>query len=150
MVVHPTVCSGSDQRKHQSFASLAFLRGIRRDRWIPRTMASNAENDSIWWSHHVTSGASNDWQIYTIATSALWDCLYSDLLRRKLFDFQTALVSVSFPLVNHNINTECISCGTPIFIRLYIIAVHSPCHCVASACRKPDPITPINWFDVIH
>ena len=23
------------------------------DRWIPRTMASNAENDSIWWRNHV-------------------------------------------------------------------------------------------------
>ena len=22
------------------------------DRWIPRQMASNAENDSIWWRHH--------------------------------------------------------------------------------------------------
>ena len=27
----------SDQRKHQSSASLAFERGIHRDRWIPRT-----------------------------------------------------------------------------------------------------------------
>ena len=27
----------SDQRKHQSSASLAFVRGIHRDRWIPRT-----------------------------------------------------------------------------------------------------------------
>ena len=44
-----TVYSGADQRKHQSFASLAFVRGIHRwpmnsphkwihhDRWIPRT-----------------------------------------------------------------------------------------------------------------
>ena len=29
--------SGTDQRKHQSSASLAFVRGIHRDRWIPRT-----------------------------------------------------------------------------------------------------------------
>ena len=29
--------SGADQRKHQSSASLAFVRGILRDRWIPRT-----------------------------------------------------------------------------------------------------------------
>ena len=26
------------------------------DRWIPRTKASNAENASIWWPHHGTSG----------------------------------------------------------------------------------------------
>ena len=36
-IVYTTVCSGSDERKHQSSASLAFVRGIPRDRWIPRT-----------------------------------------------------------------------------------------------------------------
>ena len=36
-VVYSTVNSGVDQRKHQSSASLAFMRGIHRDRWIPRT-----------------------------------------------------------------------------------------------------------------
>ena len=34
--------SGADQRKYQSSASLAFVRGIH---WWP-------ENDSIWWCHH--------------------------------------------------------------------------------------------------
>ena len=29
-IVHSTVCSGADQRKHQSFASLAFVRRIHR------------------------------------------------------------------------------------------------------------------------
>ena len=49
--VCPTVCSGTDQMKHQSSASLAFVRGIHR--WIPSAqMASNAENASIWWRHH--------------------------------------------------------------------------------------------------
>ena len=37
MVVHSIVYSGADQRKHQSSASLAFVRGIHRDRWISRT-----------------------------------------------------------------------------------------------------------------
>ena len=31
------VYSDADQRKHQSSASLAFVWGIHRDRWIPRT-----------------------------------------------------------------------------------------------------------------
>ena len=31
-IVYLTVCSGTDQRKHQSFASLAFVRGIH---WWP-------------------------------------------------------------------------------------------------------------------
>ena len=36
-VVYSTVYSDADQTKHQSSASLAFVRGIHRDRWIPRT-----------------------------------------------------------------------------------------------------------------
>ena len=36
-VVYSTIYSDADQRKHQSSASLAFVWGIHRDRWIPRT-----------------------------------------------------------------------------------------------------------------
>ena len=36
-VVYSTVYSDADQRKHQSSASLAFVRGIHLDRWIPHT-----------------------------------------------------------------------------------------------------------------
>ena len=36
-VVYSIVYSGVDQRKHQSSASLAFVWGSHRDRWIPRT-----------------------------------------------------------------------------------------------------------------
>ena len=36
-VVYSIVYSGADQRNHQRSASLAFVRGIHRDRWIPRT-----------------------------------------------------------------------------------------------------------------
>ena len=46
-IVYSTVYSDADQRKHQSSASLAFVRGIHRDRRIPRTKASNAANVSI-------------------------------------------------------------------------------------------------------
>ena len=37
MSVYSTVYSDADQRRHQSSVSLAFVRGIHRDRWIPRT-----------------------------------------------------------------------------------------------------------------
>ena len=47
----------SNQRKHQSSSSLAFVRGIHR--WpspvtgeFPAQKASNAEKVSIWWHHH--------------------------------------------------------------------------------------------------
>ena len=36
-IVYSTVYSDADQRKQQSSASLAFVWGIHRDRWIPRT-----------------------------------------------------------------------------------------------------------------
>ena len=45
--------SGADKKKHQSSASLAFVRGIRpvTDEF-PAQMTSNAENVFIWWRHH--------------------------------------------------------------------------------------------------
>ena len=47
----PVVCSivysDADQRKHQSSASLAFVR-----RPVNSPHKSNAENVSIWWRHH--------------------------------------------------------------------------------------------------
>ena len=36
-VVYSIVYSGVDERKHQRSAPLAFVRGIQRDRWTPRT-----------------------------------------------------------------------------------------------------------------
>ena len=35
LTIDSTVYSDADQRKHQSSSSLAFVRGIHRDRWIP-------------------------------------------------------------------------------------------------------------------
>ena len=46
------VCSGADQRNHQSSASLAFVKGI--DRWpvnSPHKGSVTKENVSIWWRH---------------------------------------------------------------------------------------------------
>ena len=46
-IVYSTFFSGANQRKHQSSASLAFVREIQR--W-----PVNVENISIWWRHHGT------------------------------------------------------------------------------------------------
>ena len=51
-IVYLTVGSGADQRKHQSSASLAFVRGIHRWPVNSRTKASNAENVFISWRQH--------------------------------------------------------------------------------------------------
>ena len=53
-IVYSTVCSGGNKRKHQSSASLAFVRGIHL--WpvnSPQKRANNVENVSIWWRHYV-------------------------------------------------------------------------------------------------
>ena len=53
LIVYSIVCSGTDQRKHPSSTSLAFVRGIHR--WpvnSPHKGSSNAENVFIWWRHH--------------------------------------------------------------------------------------------------
>ena len=54
-IVYSTVYSDADQRKHQSSASLAFVCGIHRDRWIPRTKGQLRGKcfhlmTSSWWS----------------------------------------------------------------------------------------------------
>ena len=48
-ILYSTIYWGADRRKYQSSASLAFV-------------ASNAENVSIWWRHHVWC-----WQKYATA-----------------------------------------------------------------------------------
>ena len=53
-IIYSTVYSGADQRKHQSSASLAFVRGIHRSS-VMTQRAGKAENVSIWWRHHVRS-----------------------------------------------------------------------------------------------
>ena len=70
-VVCSIVYSGVDQRKHQSSASLAFVRGIHRDRWIPRKRASYAENVSIWWRHHDAAHKSAKQNVYIYDASQL-------------------------------------------------------------------------------
>ena len=50
-IVYSTVCSSANQRKHQSSALLAFVRGIHR--WpVNSPHKGNAENVSKWWRHH--------------------------------------------------------------------------------------------------
>ena len=50
-IVCSTVGSGADQRKHQRYASLEFVRGIQVTGEFPAQKASIAKNVSIWWRH---------------------------------------------------------------------------------------------------
>ena len=46
-IVYSTVYSDADQRRYESYASLAFVCGIHQWQTV-----SNAENVSIWWRRH--------------------------------------------------------------------------------------------------
>ena len=46
-IVYSTIHSGADQRKHQSFASLAFC-----DRWIPRTNGQCFHFMTLSWKYY--------------------------------------------------------------------------------------------------
>ena len=50
-IVCSTVYSGTDQRKHQSSASLVWNSPVTGE--FPAQRSSNAENVSIWWRHCV-------------------------------------------------------------------------------------------------
>ena len=65
--VYLTIYSDIDQRKHQSSASLAFVRGIHRWPVIsPAQRASDAENVFIWWRHHGTeTHVAGNWKLTT-------------------------------------------------------------------------------------
>ena len=61
MVVYSIVYSDADQRKHQSSASLAFVWGTHRDRWIPRTKGQLRGK----CFHLMTSSCTFPWYIKT-------------------------------------------------------------------------------------
>ena len=82
---YSTVYSHADQRKHQSSASLAFVQRIHRG---PNSkMASNAENVSIWWRHHVTIWNQNKMTAISLTIFQLYflmrKVLYFDLRALK-------------------------------------------------------------------
>ena len=65
-IVYSTVYSGADQSKYQSSASLAFVPGE-----FPAQMASNTENDSIWWRHHDKSKSQSGPKYRTFISSLI-------------------------------------------------------------------------------
>ena len=81
-----TVCSGADQRKYQSPASLAFARGI-----------CNVENVSIWWRHqrdetfscHITTLYDNVVVSYLTSWCILWR---HEKLLRQLVSYSNRII----------------------------------------------------------
>ena len=83
-IVYSTDYSDADKRKHQSSASLAFLRGIHRGpvNSPHAQMAIDAENVSIWWRHHVLD-KSVRYRACTVLKSALFYFVLSPRLNQS-------------------------------------------------------------------
>ena len=77
-IVCLAVCSDGDQRKHQSSASLAFVRGTTGHRWIPLTKAQLRGFFSIWWRHHI--GLATKEQQTIIWTLIIWTLIIWSLI----------------------------------------------------------------------
>ena len=71
-IVCSTVCSGADQWKHQSFASLAFtLASLAFTDRFPSLKASYVENVFIWWRHHALR------RPYLYSQINTWTCIWT-------------------------------------------------------------------------
>ena len=87
-VVYSTVYSDADQRKHQSSASLAFVWGIHRDRWILRTKGQLRGKcfhlmTSSWGT--TTTQKSFPWR-NVFMSNTLYDCF--NMNYRSTFSYQ--------------------------------------------------------------
>ena len=88
-IVYSTVYSGADQRKHQKFCVTNLCAGnspITGE--FPAHKASNAENVSIWWRHHVMlQNASSQPNIITnnIQSSLFYILLFLSFWNIKLY-----------------------------------------------------------------
>ena len=110
-IVYSTVYSGADQRKHQSSASLAFVRGIHR--WSvhsPHKRQVTWIIVSIWWHHHasffsyrVASLPSQCLYVYPIGR--LWNVAihYDDVIMTMLASQITSL-TVVYSIVYSGVN----------------------------------------------
>ena len=93
--VYSTLYSDADQRKHQSSASLAFVWGIHRDRWIPRTKGQLRGKcfhlmTSSWKGN--TSTWAEIWPKRVAKTNqqVIWKIIYITRSRRKILDHTLA------------------------------------------------------------
>ena len=84
-IAYSTVYSGADQRKHQSSASLAFVRGINRGPVnAPHKWPVTRKNDSTWWRHHefitcyacISSICQQVWDLYELLGDVPVPCRY--------------------------------------------------------------------------
>ena len=126
-IVFSTVYLNTDQRKHQSSASLAFCVGNSPEAGeFPAQVASNEENVSIWWRHHVLIQARWD-LMYGISMETSWQgvvmqIVYIDWFRPKI-DYKRRVQSVILFYHHHHYNIIIVVVVVVIVIVIDIIIV---------------------------
>ena len=113
--VYSTVCSGGDQRNHQSSASLAFVRESTSDRWIPFT---NGQWRGKWFHLMASScvstvvGTGNDIsQLSSLKLSSLAETLLGNTTTisssRRISSLQHAMFIYIFIMLTHISEVGC-------------------------------------------
>ena len=109
-IVYSIVYSGVNQRKHQSSASLAFVREIQR--WpvnFPYKGRVKIKDISIWWRHHFPSW--HAWWlplVHMCLPSPGFHLWVEDLGQREKTSLILRPVSLAQTLVSHVYNGPCI------------------------------------------
>ena len=76
LIVYSTICSGADQRKHQSSASLAIVRGIHR--WPVNSQHKGPVTRKMFPIDYVIMVNIWDWNLFTMASAhirVLYPCV---------------------------------------------------------------------------
>ena len=110
-IVYSIVHSDTDQRKHQSSASLAFVRGIHRGpvnsphKW-PVTRKMFSFDDvimaiQIWWTSRIVVIkllAIRSHQTFVHATTGHWSCHVQNFESSAFSKFESEKIQTKFPL----------------------------------------------------
>ena len=106
-IVYLTVYSDTNQRKHQSSASLAFVWGIHRGRWSPRTKGQLRG------------------KCFHLMTSSWYICLIWEVNQEQIYFLTRPVVNIA---LNKSISNE-------LDITIHVIASQLPGHCDAISTR---------------
>ena len=141
-VAFSTVYSDGDQRKHQSSALLAICAGNAPGTGeFPAQMASNAENASIWWRHHVFRNG-----VAIIILILILLPLTSITLSKQWCIFKIFITQL---IIWHMMYTQMLNLGREITNISYVPSVTNTCsgHWVLQI-AIPSLSCPLNWVEL--
>ena len=125
--IYPIVHSGADQRKPQKLRVTGLCAGNSPATGeFPAQKASNAENFSIWWRHHVWGRVSTTFTISVLTNFRKWKyiamshemnserqglIIWEFLGAKPILIFQWRHMSVMVSQISGNFTTNCLICS---------------------------------------